>query len=84
LEDEAALEQRSVGRFGRYVGKDDRVVARRLLSQLRGSVERLKEHPLSGRVVPELGRVDVREVSEGSYRLVYQVDDLGVVIFGGV
>ena len=66
--------------IGRYVGKDDRGVARRLLAQLRGSVERLKEHPLSGRVVPELGRVDVREVIEGSYRLVYQVDDLGVVI----
>ena len=66
--------------IGRYVGKDDRAVARRLSRELRGSVERLKEHPLSGRVVPELGRSDVREVIEGSYRLVYQVEESGVVV----
>lgn len=67
-------------RIGRYVGRDDLVAARRLLSELRGSVKRLKEYPSSGRVVPELGRLDVREVIEGSYRLVYQVEDLGIVI----
>jgi len=28
-----------------------------------------------GRVVPELGRSDVREVLFGSYRIMYRVDD---------
>jgi toxin ParE1/3/4 len=67
-------------RIGRYVGQYDGVAARKLLSRLRGSVVRLKEHPDSGRVVPELGRSDVREVIEGSYRLVYQVEESGVVV----
>jgi len=67
-------------RIGRYIAEDDAVAARKLLSRLRGSVQRLKEYPKSGRVVPELGRSDVREVIEGSYRVVYQVEESGVVI----
>jgi len=67
-------------RIGRYIAEDDAVAARKLLSKLRGSVQRLKEYPLSGRVVPELGRSDVREVIEGSYRIVYRVEESGVVI----
>ena len=67
-------------RIGRYIAEDDAVAARKLLGRLRGSVQRLKEYPFSGRVVPELGRSDVREVIEGSYRVVYQVEESGVVI----
>jgi len=67
-------------RIGRYIAEDDAVAARKLLGRLRGSVQRLKEYPLSGRVVPELGRSDVREVIEGSYRIVYRVEESGVVI----
>ena len=34
---------------------------------------RLELFPLSGRVVPEVGREDVRELIVGGYRVVYQV-----------
>jgi plasmid stabilization system protein ParE len=34
--------------------------------------ERLAQFPESGRIVPELGRQDVREVLWRSYRIVYQ------------
>lgn len=37
------------------------------------AVERLTDFPLSGRVVPEFSRDDLREVPLGVYRIVYQV-----------
>ncbi len=37
------------------------------------AVERLEEFPLSGRVVPEFGRRDIREVICGDYRIIYRV-----------
>jgi Plasmid stabilisation system protein. len=33
--------------------------------------ERLAEFPESGRIVPEVGRTEVREVLVGKYRLMY-------------
>ena len=49
--------------------KYGRLVAERLFS----STERLEAFPLSGRIVPELGRDDIREIIVGEYRLVYRV-----------
>ena len=37
------------------------------------AVERLATFPRSGRIVPELRNVDVREVLLGNYRIVYRV-----------
>jgi toxin ParE1/3/4 len=34
---------------------------------------RLREHPESGRVVPGLGDMAVREVIHGAYRIVYEL-----------
>ena len=45
------------------------VVAARIVE----AFERLVDFPQSGRVVPELGRGDVRELIHGAYRLVYQL-----------
>ena len=36
-------------------------------------VDRLEAFPLSGRVVPEIEREDVREIIFGSYRIVYRL-----------
>jgi toxin ParE1/3/4 len=36
-------------------------------------VERLKDNPRSGRVVPELGNESIREVIHGNYRIVYRL-----------
>ena len=49
--------------------KYGRLVAERLFT----STERLETFPLSGRVVPELERDDIREIIVGEYRLVYRV-----------
>ncbi len=44
------------------------------------AVERLKEMLLSGRVVPELDRHEIREIIFGSYRIVYRVAEDSVLI----
>lgn len=45
------------------------VVASRLVA----AVDRLTEFPSSGRVVPELNEPSVRELIQGSYRIVYEL-----------
>ena len=37
------------------------------------AVDRLREYPLSGRVVPELQQATLREVVDAPYRIVYRV-----------
>ena len=56
-----------------YIAQDSERYARVVVARLVVAVRRLREYPLSGRVVPELGRPTVREVIEGSYRIVYRV-----------
>jgi toxin ParE1/3/4 len=53
-----------------------RLVAERLVE----ATLRLETFPMSGRVVPELGRDDVRELIAGEYRIVYRVRDDAVVL----
>jgi plasmid stabilization system protein ParE len=37
------------------------------------AVTRLENHPLSGRMVPEVDDESIREVVHGSYRIVYRL-----------
>lgn len=39
------------------------------------TVEGLSELPRQGRVVPEVGREDVRELLVGNYRVIYRVEE---------
>lgn len=56
-----------------YIAQDSERYARVVVGRLVASVRRLREYPLSGRVVPELARPTIREVIEGAYRIVYRV-----------
>jgi len=44
-----------------------------LVERLVSAVTRLESHPLSGRVVPEVGDESLREVIHRNYRIVYRV-----------
>ena len=44
------------------------------------AAERLREFPMSGRVVPEFAREDVREILWGNYRIVHSVAESSVRI----
>lgn len=54
--------------------------ARRWVRGVFKAVGRLAELPHSGRVVPELGRPDIREVIYGGYRIIYRVSPEAVLV----
>ena len=56
-----------------HIARDAPATASAYVRQLRASVERLRQFPFSGEVVPELEREDLREVLQGNYRLIYRV-----------
>ena len=55
-----------------------------VIERLVAAVRRLRDYPLSGRVVPELARPTIREVIEGAYRIVYRVTPDAVQILAVV
>ena len=67
-----------------FVAHDSERYARVVTERLVTAVQRLREHPLSGRVVPEIGRQTIREVIDGAYRVVYRVTPDAVQILAVV
>ncbi len=57
-----------------YIAKDSAYYANKLVDKIIDKVELLYNHPLLGRVVPEFEIETVRELIEGSYRIIYQLD----------
>jgi len=58
-----------------FIERDSPRYARLVVERLFEAVTRLETFPSSGRVVPELGRPDVRELIVGEYRIVYQLEE---------
>jgi toxin ParE1/3/4 len=54
-----------------YIAQDSPRYADLVAARLVAAVDRVREFPESGRVVPELGRADLREVLHGAYRVIY-------------
>lgn len=68
----------------RYIAKDSPVYAKRMVDRLTRRSRQIAEFPLSGRTVPEYEMSQIREVLEGSYRIIYyikpdQIDVLAVL-----
>ena len=59
-----------------HIARDAPATATAYVRKIRASVERLRQFPFSGEVVPELGREDLREVVQGNYRLIYRVSEM--------
>ncbi len=57
----------------KFIAQDSPHYAELVIQRLIASVERLPSLPQSGRVVPEIDDPDVREVIQGSYRIVYRL-----------
>jgi len=58
-----------------HVARDSAHYADLIVERLVAAVERLEDHPRSGRVVPELGDESIRELIHGNYRIVYRLGD---------
>lgn len=57
-----------------YAGQQVPEVGERLLREIVAHVERLADYPESGRVVPEFGLAQLREIIHPPFRIVYRVD----------
>ncbi len=58
-----------------YIAKDSKYYADRYIDKLIERVDQLITQPKSGRVVPEFGVLTIRELIEGNYRIVYQINN---------
>ncbi|MEJ2186371.1 MAG: type II toxin-antitoxin system RelE/ParE family toxin [Gemmatimonadota bacterium] len=63
-----------------YIHRDSPRYAQLVIENLIDHAEKAADFPNAGRVVPELGREDLREVIVGSYRIVYRVTEIAVTI----
>jgi len=66
--------------IGHYIARDNPQAARRWIEKIRIRAQQAASMPRSGRIVPEIGREDIREVLEGAYRIVYQINNNSVDI----
>ena len=67
-----------------HIAQDAPLYAQRIVDRLTRGSEQIAMFPQSGRVVPEYGASDIREVIERLYRIIYriweeQIDVLAVV-----
>ena len=66
--------------IGDYIAQDNPSAARAWVARLRLRAAKAAIAPRGGRVVPELGQENVREVFLRTYRIVYRVVDDGIVV----
>jgi toxin ParE1/3/4 len=64
-----------------YIALDSPEYARRMVDRLTRRSQQIADFPLSGRRVPEYDAVQIREVMEGPYRIIYHIrpDQVDVV-----
>jgi toxin ParE1/3/4 len=58
-----------------YVAQTSSDYAQRIVDQLTNRSKQIAKFPFSGRMVPEYEINEVRELIEGSYRIVYLIKD---------
>lgn len=56
------------------ISKDKTVAALKWAQTVYKKISRLQRFPRSGRMVPELGRPEIREVIVGDYRIIYKIE----------
>ena len=57
-----------------YIEQQVPDVGKRLLREIISQIERLTDFPESGRIVPEFGIVNLREIIFPPFRIVYRLD----------
>ena len=65
-----------------YIARDSEYAASRFVDKLFNATDKLLDHPLIGRVVPERNDARIREIFCGSYRIIYRIEKSTVWIVG--
>ncbi len=63
--------------IAKFISHDDLAAAEEWVAGVFAAVDRLTEHPYSGPMVPELGREEIRQITYGSYRIIYKISKTG-------
>ena len=63
-----------------YIANDSKYYARRVIQEIVAKTSTLTDSPEIGRVVPEIGDQNIRELIVYSYRLVYEISARGIEI----
>jgi len=61
-----------------YIADDNPTAAKRWIERIRSQAKKTTEFPQIGRVVPEFGRGDIREIVFKNYRIVYRIHGTGI------
>ena len=72
--------RRDLFEIGDFIARDKPGAAPKLVGEILDAVGRTALFPASGRIVPEFGRSDLREVILGNYRVVYRLDERTIVV----
>ena len=56
-----------------FIGKDSKFYAKRQILKIRNSTTLLKTFPLSGKIITEIKKSDLREIIQGNYRIIYKI-----------
>lgn len=65
-----------------YIAKDSPAYARAFVAEIKQAARSLTSLSERGRIVPEIGRPDTREIFPSGYRLIYRVSGDAVTILG--
>jgi len=57
-----------------FISRDSIDRAALFVTRMFEITDRLQKFPLSGRVIPEIGSQDCREIIYGSYRIMYRIE----------
>jgi plasmid stabilization system protein ParE len=63
-----------------FIARDSLMMAELFAGRIFEAVERLASFPQSGRVVPEIGRGDIREIISQGYRIIYRLAEDQVAV----
>lgn len=76
----SARAARDLSRLKAYISYDKPATAVDFIKKVKSKTERLRKYPLSGRIVPELSRQDIREILVQNYRIIYRIASKSVLI----
>jgi toxin ParE1/3/4 len=71
-----------IERIAQYIARDSPDQAALFVNRLIEAADRLPSFPRWGRVIPEIGNADCREINYGAYRIMYRVEGEDVWITG--
>ena len=66
--------------FADYIALDKPHAAFKWTETIQKSANKLAKFPQIGRKVPEIKRVDIREIIEGNYRIIYRIESVRISI----